>query len=169
MLKNAAEQCRVTKSYSPAYVRLDYPMGDVKPETGVCADVIVRAFRAAKIDLQKELHVDMRANFAKYPKAWGLKKPDTNIDHRRVLNLEVWFTRKGKSLKPTDRAEHYLPGDVVSWRVDRGRPHIGIVSASVVAGTKRPLVIHNIGAGTREEDILFAWDVVGHYRHFAPK
>ena len=163
---SAIEQTTYTNSYDPAYVKLDYPNGDVPKETGVCADVIVRAFRAAGIDLQKELHEDMTASFAKYPKKWRARKPDRNIDHRRVPNLMTWFNRKGKELPITQTDQDYQPGDVVSWNLDSGLTHIGIVSKIKVEGTNRYAIVHNIGAGARLEDVLFQWKITGHYRYF---
>jgi hypothetical protein len=162
----AVEQTTITMGYDPSYVKIDYPNGDVPPDTGVCADVIVRAFRKAGIDLQKELHEDMKKNFSKYPQKWGARRPDTNIDHRRVLNLTTWFDRQGKSLPITKDAKDYLPGDVVSWELDNGLPHIGMVSKIKVEGSDRYAIVHNIGAGARLEDVLFAWKITGHYRYF---
>lgn len=161
----ARQQIGVTVNYDPAYVRLAYPGGDVPIERGVCSDVIVRAFRATHIDLQRLVHEDMQSHFSAYPKNWGLSKPDSNIDHRRVPNLERFFQRQGKSLVLSTRVSDYLPGDVISWRLDNGLAHIGIVSDRWASdGSKRPLVIHNIGSGARQEDVLFAWRQVGHYR-----
>jgi uncharacterized protein YijF (DUF1287 family) len=165
---NAAtiEQTTYTHSYDPAYVKLEYPNGDVPKETGVCADVVVRAFRSAGIDLQKELHEDMAKNFKKYPQKWGARKPDKNIDHRRVLNLMAWFVRQKKSQPMTRDARDYLPGDVVAWQLDGGLLHIGMVSKIKVEGADRYAVVHNIGIGARLEDVLFAWKIIGHYRYF---
>lgn len=156
-------QIGVTTSYDPSYVTLTYPGGDVPSHTGVCTDVVVRALRSVGIDLQKEVHEDMKANFSSYPKNWGLKKPDKNIDHRRVPNLMRYFERKqialtGKWAVP----ETYLPGDIVAWRLDGGLLHIGVVSGK--KSGKTPLMIHNIGAGAKEENVLFAYTVIGHYR-----
>jgi uncharacterized protein len=167
LLESAVEQTTLTKSYDPAYVVLPYPNGDVPIETGVCTDVVIRAFRRAGVDLQKEVHEDMRRNFPVYPQKWGLRAADSNIDHRRVLNLQTFFARKGKSLPVTDKAENYKPGDVVSWDLDgKGMTHIGIVSNFWNKRTKRYSIIHNIGAGTRAEDVLFDWKITGHYRYF---
>lgn len=167
MLESADEQMRVTKSYDPAYIVLPYPMGDVPKETGVCTDVVIRAFRKAGVDLQKEVHEDMQTNFAVYPKKWGLPAPDTNIDHRRVPNLQTFFTRQGKALQITNKKEDYKPGDVVAWDLDgKGMTHIGIVSDRWNASTKRFSIIHNIGGGTTAEDVLFNWKIIGHYRYF---
>ncbi len=166
----AIEQTQYTKGYDPAYAKIDYPNGDVPQETGVCADVIVRAFRAANIDLQKEVHEDMTANFAAYPKTWGARKPDRNIDHRRVGNLMKWFERQQKSLPVTKREADYAPGDVVAWDLGNNRQHIGLITdvRNKQPGNEatRYLVAHNIGAGAQVEDVLFAWPVIGHYRYF---
>ena len=165
----AIEQTTQTTSYDPSYVKLDYPNGDVAPNTGVCADVVVRAFRKAGIDLQKELHEDMKRNFAKYPQKWGARGPDTSIDHRRAPNLMTWFDRQGKAQPVTKDAKDYLPGDVVSWQLDNGLPHIGMVSKIKVEGSDRYAIVHNIGLGARIEDVLFAWKITGHYRYFEQK
>ena len=161
----ARAQVGITVHYDPAYARIPYPMGDVPLERGVCADVIVRAFRANGIDLQQLVHADMAAHFAAYPHSWGLSGPDPNIDHRRVPNLETFFRRKGAALPITTLAQDYRPGDVVSWRLPNGLSHVGLVSDRLAAdGSRRPLMIHNIGAGAQEEDVLFAWTIVGHFR-----
>lgn len=148
--------------YDPAYRVIAYPMGDVADDRGVCADTVIRAFRAAGADLQRLVHEDMAAAFAAYPKNWGLKRPDKNIDHRRVPNLETYFTRAGAKLAKTDDAALYQPGDVVSWRIPV--PHIGVVSTRRDAASGRPLMVHNIGAGSRIEDVLFAWPIQGWFR-----
>ncbi|MFA6289502.1 MAG: DUF1287 domain-containing protein [Opitutaceae bacterium] len=159
----AREQISVTTSYDPSYVKLTYPGGDVPSHTGVCSDVVVRALRTVGIDLQKEVHEDMRGNFSAYPKNWGLKAPDKNIDHRRVPNLMRYFERKHTALGEKWTApETYLPGDIVAWRLDGGLLHIGVVSGKKSGQT--PLIIHNIGAGAKEENVLFAYKVIGHYR-----
>lgn len=160
----ARSQVGVTLEYDPAYVSLDYPGGDVPLDRGVCTDVIIRAMREALgQDLQKLVHVDMKANFGKYPKNWGLKSTDKNIDHRRVPNLRVYFKRKGFEVPMSDKAEDFLPGDLVTCTVAGRLPHIMIVS------DKRndegvPYIIHNIGAGAQEEDALFTYPHTGHYR-----
>jgi uncharacterized protein len=167
VLASAIEQTRVTKNYTQQYFVIPYPMGDVPAETGACTDVVIRAFRRAGVDLQKEVHEDMRADFAAYPKKWGLTKPDQNIDHRRVANLQTFFARRGKNLPISGSAEDYRPGDVVSWDLDgRGMTHIGVVSNLWNEATGRYLIIHNIGAGARAEDVLFSWKVTGHFRYF---
>jgi uncharacterized protein YijF (DUF1287 family) len=163
----ARAQLGVTTSYDPSYRRIAFPNGDVPIDTGVCADVVVRALRDIGIDLQAEVNTDMRAHFSAYPTNWGLAKPDRNIDHRRVPNLRRWFERKGWSLGASTLAADYAPGDVVSWTLGNGRPHIGVVSSRRASGG-RPLVIHNIAIGAREEDALFAWTVTGRYRKPEP-
>ncbi len=160
LIAAALEQVDVTTEYDPAYVKLTYPNGDVPLKTGVCADVIVRAFRQVGVDLQKELHEDMKRSFAQYPKKWGAKAPDTNIDHRRVPNLMTWFARQGKALPFSD----YQPGDVVAWDLGGGLTHIGFVSD--VKANPQYKIVHNIGAGTQLEDRLLEWKVIGHYRYF---
>lgn len=162
----AVEQTKITTGYDPSYVRLDYPNGDVASETGVCSDVVVRAFRKAGIDLQKEVHDDMTLAFAQYPKKWGARGTDTNIDHRRVLNLDTYFERKGKSLPITDNRADYLPGDVVAWDLGDGLDHIGILTNLSSEADQHYLIVHNMGAGARAEDVLMAWKIIGHYRYF---
>lgn len=153
--------------YDSDYRKIDYPMGDVPAYKGVCSDVIIRSYRGIDIDLQKLLHEDIKANFSTYPskRMWGLNKPDTNIDHRRVPNLEVFFTRKGKVKPITKNAEDYVPGDIVSWRLDNGRPHIGIVVNKKSGDNQRYLVMHNIGFGQVAEDVLFSWKITGHFTY----
>lgn len=154
--------------YNPAYVGISYPWGDVPANTGVCADVVVRAYRQLGIDLQKRLHEDMKANFSAYPTIWGLSRPDKNIDHRRVLNIEKFFKRKGASLGVSSDPAKFLPGDVVAWSLPNGRggglPHIGVVSASK-ASNGNPKVVHHIGGRPAHEDVLFSWPMTGHYRY----
>ncbi|PKL97866.1 MAG: DUF1287 domain-containing protein [Gammaproteobacteria bacterium HGW-Gammaproteobacteria-7] len=159
----AREQVGVTLSYDPAYRRLSYPNGDVPLTTGVCTDVLIRALRQQGLDLQQAVHQDMRANFRLYPKNWGLSRPDSNIDHRRVPNLMTWFKRQGWALPLGQDAERYRPGDIVTWDLGGGLTHIGIISDRQV-GNGVPLVLHNIGRGTQEEDILFSFKITGHYR-----
>jgi uncharacterized protein YijF (DUF1287 family) len=165
LLDSVYKQVEVTRGYDPAYVKLKYPGGDVPESTGVCADVVVRAFRAQGIDLQRELHEDMRKAFHEYPRKWGLKRPDTNIDHRRVYNLMRFFERKGTSLPITPNPANYQPGDVVAWDLGTGQAHIGIVT-HYVSESGRPLIGHNVAYGTNIEDALFYWPIIGHYRYF---
>jgi len=166
LVSGARQQVGVTLAYDPAYRRIAYPGGDVPMATGVCTDVVIRALRLQGLDLQKAVHEDMAANFSAYPKQWGLKRPDRNIDHRRVPNLMTWFKRQGMALEIGRQAADYRAGDIVTWDLGRGQTHIGIVSDRLSAAGE-PLILHNIGAGTREEAILFRFPVAGHYR-FTP-
>lgn len=163
----AHAQVGVTRHYDGSYVRLEYPGGDVPADRGVCTDVVIRALRATGLDLQQAIHEDMRAHFAHYPSLWGLRKPDRNIDHRRVPNLETWLRRSGHALPASTGASDYRPGDLVSWRLPGGLPHIGVVSNRRARdGSGRLLVVHNIGAGAQVDDVLLAWPPVGHFRVF---
>jgi len=166
LARAAVQQVGVTVHDDPMYTTMAYPNGDVAADRGVCTDVVIRAFRAVGIDLQQKVHEDMSRNFAAYPHRWGLAKPDSNIDHRRVPNLQKWFERQRRSLPVTTKAADYRAGDVVSWKLDNGLDHVGVVSAKR-GGEGRPLVVHNIGRGAQEEDVLFAWTLTGHYRWFA--
>lgn len=165
LVKAARAQVGVTLFYDSGYQTIKYPGGDIPKARGVCTDVVIRALRQQQIDLQQLVHEDMKANWSAYPKTWGLKSTDTNIDHRRVPNLEVFFHRRGKSLPISDKAADYRPGDIVTWRLPgKQLPHIGIVSdRKTLAGV--PLIIHNIGGGTQEEDMLFAAPIKGHFRY----
>ena len=166
----AIERTRHAVRYDSKYVRIPYPGGDVPADTGVCSDEVIRAYRALGVDLQKEVHEDLVANFAAYPnqRRWLLEHPDSNIDHRRVPNLMVFFGRKGTSLPVTTRAEDYEPGELVTWDLGGGVPHIGIVVDRKSAASGRFMVVHNIGAGPKMEDVLFSWRITGHYRYFGP-
>lgn len=164
----ARQQIGVTRLYDSAYVEMSYPGGDVPTERGVCTDVTVRALRIQGLDLQRAIHEDMRANFAAYPHNWGLKGPNAHIDHRRVPNQMRWFEREGWSQPITTNADDYMGGDIAAWKLSgSGLLHIGIVSdRKTREGT--PLVIHNIGSGAVEDDILFAHTIIGHYRPTLP-
>ncbi len=162
----AHEQLDQTLYYDPSYQRLAYPGGDVPLDRGVCTDVVIRAFRKANVDLQVRVHQDMKAAFSAYPQHWGLSRPDPNIDHRRVPNLMTFFERKDKALLLSHDPAGFLPGDVVAWRLPGGRLHIGIVSTIRTTDARRYLLVHNIGAGAKLEDILFAYEIIGHYRYF---
>lgn len=153
--------------YTPDYVSIKYPNGDVPAKTGVCTDVVIRAYRKLGVDLQKEVHEDMKANFNKYPnlKKWGLKTTDTNIDHRRVPNLEVFFERKGKKLAITQNPNDYKTGEIVTWMIGGKLPHIGIITNKKSSDGKRPMIVHNVGGGQVLEDCLFSYDIVGHFRY----
>jgi hypothetical protein len=167
VLDAARAQIGKTVYYDGSYRRMKYPGGDVPLDRGVCTDVLIRAFRAAGVDLQVLVHEDMTRAFGAYPKAWGLSRPDANIDHRRVPNLKVFFERRDKALPVSARPEAYLAGDIVTWRLPSGVPHIGLVSSATVLNGSRRLVIHNIGRGVQEEDTLFIYPITGHYRYFA--
>jgi uncharacterized protein len=160
----ARAQVGRTTLYDPAYVKLSYPGGDVPEERGVCTDVVIRAYRDAfGIDLQKLVHEDMRKNFAAYPTRWGLKKPDRNIDHRRVPNLQTFFARKGAAMEVSKVWPGYHAGDLVTMMLPGNLPHIGIVSYEV-SEKNIPLLIHNIGGGTQEENVLQRYEITGRYR-----
>ncbi len=170
----AIERTKSRVRYDPAYIAIDYPMGDVPPEIGVCSDVIIRAYRMVGIDLQKLVHEDMKRAFGKYPKRWGLKRTDRNIDHRRVPNLRVFLARHGVSLNISDNPADYKPGDLVTWDLSGTKtssltqtrlPHIGIVTHRRTRDDARPLISHNIGAGPVLGDILFRYKITGHYRY----
>ncbi len=165
LIDAAKERTRHDVVYDGSYVSIGYPMGDVAKNKGVCTDVIIRSYRKVGIDLQVEVHRDMKANFKKYPKIWGLSRPDPNIDHRRVPNLQVFFRRNGKQLPVTDRAEDYRPGDLVTWMLPGNLPHIGIVVDRKSRDGKRFLIVHNIGRGPKMEDGLFDFPITGRYRY----
>lgn len=149
--------------YDPGYYSIDYPMGDVPADVGVCTDVVIRAYRKMNIDLQVLVHEDMKNNFTLYPSLWGLSGTDRNIDHRRVPNLMTYFKRRGASIQITNNPTDYLPGDVVSWNLGGATSHIGIVSGQK-APSGRYYIVHNIGGGQVLEDMLFAFKIIGHYR-----
>ncbi len=153
--------------YTPSYVSIKYPNGDVPAKTGVCTDVVIRAYRKLNIDLQKEIHEDLKANFSAYPnlKKWGLKNPDTNIDHRRVPNLEIFFERKGKKLAVSNDANDYKTGEIVTWMIGGKLPHIGIITNKKSSDGKRLMIVHNVGGGQVLEDCLFNYPIVGHFKY----
>ena len=161
----AVELTKQDVTYDPTYFSIDYPNGDVPAGKGVCTDVVIRAYRKLGIDLQKEVHEDMHANFSKYPNNWGLSRPDKNIDHRRVPNLMKYFERHGETLAITRNPADYKPGDIVCWNLGGGITHIGIVSNKRSSDSKRYLIIHNIGAGQVAEDMLFKFMIIGHYKY----
>ena len=169
IVENAILQTSVTKYYDPAYVKIDYPNGDVPMERGVCCDVIVRAFRSVGIDFQEKIHCDMEAAFVAYPRNWGLKRPDPNIDHRRVPNIMTYLRRQKKSLPVSRHGKDYQPGDIVTWKIPGNLDHIGIVVNVPVNGTERFEMVHNIGNGAKMEDVLFEFTITGHYRYFAER
>lgn len=170
LVEAAIERTSHQVRYDPTYFRIAYPGGDVPSEVGVCTDEVIRSYRKVGVDLQREVHEDMRANFRLYPRNWGLRRPDTNIDHRRVPNLMVFFSRKGERLPVTSRAEDYRPGDIVTWDLGSGLTHIGIVvGVPAEADRARLQIVHNIGAGPKMEDVLFNWKITGHYRYAGPR
>jgi uncharacterized protein len=170
LVEAAIERTSQQVRYDPTYFKIEYPGGDVPAEVGVCTDEVIRSYRKVGVDLQKEVHEDMARNFRLYPRKWGLKKTDTNIDHRRVPNLMVFFERQGAGLHVTDDARDYKPGDVVTWDLGNQLTHIGIVvNVPSSADEQRLMIVHNIGAGPRMEDVLFNWKITGHYRYTGPK
>jgi len=152
-------------TYDGRYLKIPYPNGDVPDNIGVCTDVVIRSYRQLGIDLQQAVHEDMQAHFQRYPKLWGLKKPDSNIDHRRVPNLQTLFARKGVVLSNSQNPDDYKTGDLVTWVLPPHLPHIGIIVTPRSADGHRPLVVHNIGFGPELEDMLFAYPITGHYRY----
>jgi uncharacterized protein YijF (DUF1287 family) len=167
LISAALAQTQSHVRYNGTYFKIAYPNGDVPAEFGVCTDVVIRAYRKLNIDLQQLVHEDIRESFALYPakRNWGQTKPDTNIDHRRVPNLQTFFTRYGKALPVTAIGDDYKPGDLVTWMVSGNLPHIGIVVDKKSEDGERPLIVHNIGAGPQLEDMLFEFKVTGHYRY----
>ncbi len=166
LVEAAKERLKHWVIYDGAYTRIDYPNGDVHPNKGVCTDVVIRSYRnGLNIDLQRRVHEDMQQAFDAYPALWGLSRPDRNIDHRRVPNLETFFRRHGEVLPISQMAADYRPGDIVSWRLNgSGLPHIGVVSDATNA-TGEPMIIHNIGLGPRQETFLFKHRIEGHFRY----
>jgi uncharacterized protein YijF (DUF1287 family) len=170
LARAALERTRHRVTYDGSYFTITYPNGDVPAHLGVCTDVVIRSYRALGIDLQKAVHEDMTRHFRHYPsrRIWGLMRPDTNIDHRRVPNLQVFFARKGKTLPVSAEGTVYRAGDLVTWLLPGNLPHIGIVSSHFAEGGRHRLIVHNIGAGPRLEDVLFRFPITGHYR-YAPE
>lgn len=164
-LAAAIEQTQHKVIYDGSYRRMAYPGGDVPKDRGVCTDVIIRAYRGIGIDLQQRVHEDMKSAFIAYPKLWGMKQPDANIDHRRVPNLQKYFVRQNAQLAVSQLETDYKPGDLVTWMLPGNLPHIGIVVDRDSSG-ERPLIVHNIGRGPQIEDMLFDYPITGHYRFF---
>jgi len=154
--------------YDGSYHRLDYPGGDVPDHIGVCTDVVIRVYRAVNIDLQGLVHQDMTAHFNEYPQLWGLRRPDPNIDHRRVPNLQVFLRRQGADVPASDLASDYYPGDLVTWMLPGNLPHIGVVVTSASEDPSTPRIVHNIGNGPEIDDALFRYPITGHYRYAGP-
>lgn len=165
LAKAALELTKENVVYDPSYFSIPYPNGDVPKGKGVCTDVVIRAYRKVGIDLQKEVHEDMKTNFSLYPKTWGLKTTDKNIDHRRVPNLMVFFARKGTELSNSLKPNDYQPGDIVCWNLGGAITHIGLVSNQKTSDGKRYLIVHNIGGGQVTADCLFSYTIIGHYRY----
>lgn len=168
LLNAARARTQNTEFYDSAYRVIAYPNGDVPDTLGVCSDLIIRAYRAINIDLQVLVHEDMAAHFSAYPTRWHLKKADSNIDHRRVPNLQRYFERQGASLRISNNPADYKPGDLVTWALPGNLPHIGIVSNQHNKDGTRPMILHNIGAGPKEEDALMSYRITGHYRFRLP-
>ncbi len=166
LVQAAIKRTSYNVTYDGSYRRIDFPGGDVPNDIGVCTDVVIRSYRALGIDLQKDVHEDMKVNFHLYPKIWGLSKPDTNIDHRRVPNLQTLFKRKGVTLGKSRNPKDYQPGDLVTWMLPGNLPHIGIVINRKSGITGNPLIAHNIGSGPKIEDMLFRYTITGHYRYY---
>jgi uncharacterized protein len=167
----AIERTHHSVRYVSAYVRIPYPGGDVPSDTGVCTDEVIRVYRTVGIDLQKEVHEDMLRNFTAYPnkRRWLLAGPDSNIDHRRVPNLMVFFQRTGETLPITFDPGDYSPGELVTWDLGGGITHIGLVVDKRSPWSDRYMIVHNIGQGPKMEDVLFNWKITGHYRYFGPQ
>lgn len=165
LVKAALELTKDKVTYDPSYFSIDYPNGDVPSNKGVCTDVVIRAYRKIGVDLQKNVHLDMKANFNKYPKLWGLKTTDRNIDHRRVPNLMTYFKRKGEEKLISTKAKDYVAGDIVCWNLGGAITHIGIVVDKKSKDGKRNLIVHNIGGGQVLQDCLFSFKIIGHYRY----
>lgn len=163
----ALERTNHQVKYDGSYYTIEFPGGDVPPDVGVCTDVVIRSYRSIGVDLQQLVHEDMSENFDLYPskRIWGLQKPDTNIDHRRVPNLQVFFKRQGEELPVSTNSAAFMPGDIVTWMLPGNLPHIGIVTDKIDPITGNPMVVHNIGRGPKLDDILFVYQMTGHYRY----
>ncbi|WP_124331111.1 DUF1287 domain-containing protein [Desulfonema ishimotonii] len=167
LIDAALERTKYDITYDGSYHTIKYPRGDVPPNIGVCTDVVIRSYRKVGVDLQELVHKDMKHNFSRYPskRIWGLNRPDTNIDHRRVPNLQVFFTRNGQKLQVTNNSKDFIPGDIVTWMLPGNLPHIGVVSNRYDRYTGNPMIVHNIGRGPELEDMLFSYRITGHYRY----
>jgi len=168
LVRAAMERTTHRVTYDGRYRRIGYPGGDVPDHIGVCTDLVIRAYRKLGIDLQKRVHEDMKAHFDQYPsrRIWGMAGPDANIDHRRVPNLQVFFKRHGKVIPVSDDPADFKAGDLVTWMLPGSLPHIGIVTDRMDPGSGHPMIVHNIGAGPKLEDMLFRYPITGHYRYF---
>ncbi len=167
LVNSAIERSKIEIQYDGSYYIIGYPNGDVPDNVGVCTDVVIRSYRKMGYDLQKLVHEDMAANFGAYPskRIWGLSKPDKNIDHRRVPNLQSFFSRHGEILRVSNNPAHYKPGNLITWMLPGNLPHIGIVTDQISRKTGNPLIVHNIGSGPQLEDILFDYKITGHYSY----
>lgn len=170
-VKSAMQRTNFNVQYDGSYYAMSYPNGDVPENVGVCTDVVIRSYREIGTDLQQLVHEDMVSNYSAYPaqRIWGQNKPDTNIDHRRVPNLQVFFSRKGQVLPISDSANDYKPAELVSWMLPGNLPHIGVVTDKISQKTGNPLIVHNIGSGPQIEDMLFKYKITGHYKYSPPK
>lgn len=172
LINSAIERTNYNICYDGSYFKIKYPNGDIPSNKGVCTDVVIRSYRSLNIDLQKLVHLDIKNNLHLYPiNMWNQTKPDTNIDHRRVKNLMVFFKRHGESLPITNNASDYKPGDIITWNIGwiKEIPHIGIVINQKSKDKKRYLIVHNIGMGPKINDVLFAYKITGHYRYIPKK
>ena len=167
----ALERTKHNIIYNNNYFNIEYPNGDIPEEFGVCTDVIIRTYRAINIDLQQLIHEDIIEKFNDYPlqNIWNQNTADSNIDHRRVPNLEIFFTKYGVSIPVSNNSSDYKPGDIVTWNLKGSSPwHIGIVTNKVSSVTNNPLIVHNIGRGPVIDDMIFDFPIRGHYRYFPP-
>lgn len=169
LVQAAVERTNHHVVYDGSYRSIPYPNGDVPDGIGVCSDLVIRAYRELGIDLQRDVHEEMTRHFEAFPQNWGLGRPDPSIDHRRVLNLQTFFARKGIVLPITDAADDYAAGDLVTWLVAGKLPHIGIVTQQKSTDGERPLIVHNIGRGPEVEDMLFSFPITGHYRYYGSR
>ncbi len=167
LVATAVAQTGAKVTYDGSYRRIGYPGGDVPASIGVCTDLVIRAYRGVGVDLQVRVHEDMRRAFAAYPRLWGMAAPDSNIDHRRVPNLQAFLRRAGAELPVATDPAAYQAGDLVTWMLPGNLPHIGIVTGRKSAAGV-PLIVHNIGRGPEVEDALFAYRITGHYRYGPP-
>jgi uncharacterized protein len=166
LVVDARSQIGITTQYDGDYKTISYPLGDLPQVTGVCTDVVIRALRQQSVDLQELIHNDMQLDFFAYPNLWNLSTADTNIDHRRVPNILTYMERNNRTLTVTKAPEDYHPGDIVTWDFGPGKQHIGIISDRINKTNNTPYIIHNIGRGTEESDILFQFPITGHIRYY---
>ena len=171
IVQAALERTQHNVRYDGRYLSMPYPNGDVPADIGVCTDVVIRTYRAIGTDLQQLVHEDMVANFGSYPskRIWGMSSTDKNIDHRRVPNLQVFFSRHGEELAVSSLSSDYKPGDIVTWMLPGNLPHVGLITNNVSSISNNPLGVHNIGAGPKLDDVLFSYEITGHYRYVPSK